>query len=238
MKSRNHNISLKRDLPSLGKVDEAMPISCCFPLIPSRSKYKRTAIGLCFALASFGAHCDEATRALTVDDVLGALSSIPERRDCFVESKYTALLTEPLKSAGTLTFRSPSYIEKRTLTPEPEYFAAENEQLTVQDARNPKPRTLKLASYPPLQGLVTAFRGSLAGDATALGKFFESSIQGTAAAWTLALRPKNELKKMLTRIEVAGSGATVRRFTVYENGGDYSVTEIVPCADKRSGHPQ
>ncbi len=206
--------------------------SGCLTSILSRSKRSCAVIGLCFALASFGAYSDEATRALTVDDVLGALSSITERRDCFIESKHTALLTEPLKSEGTLEFRSPSYIEKRTLAPEREYFAAESEQLTVQDARNPKPRMLKLASYPPLQGLVTAFRGSLAGDMTALTKFFESSVHGKAADWTLLLLPKNDLKKILASIEVAGSGATVRSFTVRENGGDYSVTKIVPCIDK------
>lgn len=193
-------------------------------------------VGLSLTIVSLSACADEDARVLTVGDVLGALSSIPERRDCFIESKHMALLIEPLKSVGTLEFSSPSYIEKRTLAPEPEYFAAENEQLTVQDARNPKPRILQLASYPPLQGLVTAFRGSLAGDAVALGKFFESSIQGTAAAWSLSLRPKNDLKKMLTSIEVAGSGAMVRSFTVRENGGDYSVTEIVPCTNEQSSN--
>lgn len=195
-------------------------------------------IGLCLALASFGVCSDEVTRALTVGDVLGALSSISERRDCFIETKHTALLTTPLKSEGTLEFHSPLYIEKHTLVPEHEYFSAENEQLTIKSSRTQKPTQLKLASYPPLQGLVTAFRGTLAGDATALEKFFESSVQGIAAAWTLMLRPKNDLKKTLTSIEVAGSGATVQRFTVHENGGDYSVTEIVPCLSKHFGNPR
>ncbi len=172
---------------------------------------------------------EDGTRAITVNDILGALSTVPERRDCFVESRQSALLKEPLKSEGTLEFRSPSYLEKRTLTPELEYFVADKESVTIKNTKFPKARQLKLTSYPPLEALIIAFRATLAGDVAAMEKYFEASIQGTAAQWKLVLLPKAKLKKLLVRVEVAGTGATVREFTVHESGGDISTTEIVSC---------
>lgn len=170
------------------------------------------------------------TRSLTVDDILGALATTHERRDCFVETRRSAILTEPLVSRGTLVFRSPGFIEKHTRTPVEEYFAGDGDQLTLRDARTAQPKTLKLASHPPLQGMVAAFRASLAGDSTTLHKFFETGISGNAAAWRILLKPRADaLRKLIESIELAGSGGTLQRFTVQERSGDVSVTEIVPC---------
>lgn len=175
--------------------------------------------------------CADDSRPLTVDDVLGALAATRERSDCFVETRRSALLTEPLVSRGTLVFRSPAFIEKHTRAPVEEYFAGDGDQLTLRAAGSAQPKKMKLASYPPLQGMVAAFRASLAGDSTTLHTFFETGSGGSAAAWRIELRPRaEELRRLIDTIELAGSGGTLQRFTVQERSGDVSVTEIVPCS--------
>jgi outer membrane lipoprotein-sorting protein len=145
----------------------------------------------------------------------------------FVETKYLAVLDQPVHSSGTLSYQAPGRIEKITLEPKPESLVLDGDVLRVQ--RNGKSLAIDLKGHRPVLAFVEAIRGVLMGDVALLEQQYEVSLTGTDAAWTLVLVPRDhELAAALARIRIGGGAAAVRTIEYVQRDGDHSVMQIEP----------
>jgi hypothetical protein len=153
----------------------------------------------------------------------------------FVERRYLGMLSEPLKSSGKLTYSAPDRLEKITLTPQPERLSLDGDRLTIDrgsggQASGGGRQTLALSAHPEIAGVVESIRGTLAGDPDALARFYTIGLTGDEHAWTLRLDPKDTtLRKLVSRITIAGSGAAIHTIDTREGDGDH--TEMIILDD-------
>ena len=110
--------------------------------------------------------CRTATRrqsAWGLDSLMRELASVQHSKARFVERKYLKMLDRPLELSGTLEYRAPDHLERRTLTPKPESFVVDGDRLRLENARGRK-RTFALQDNPVLWAFVESIRASLKGD--------------------------------------------------------------------------
>ena len=136
-----------------------------------------------------------------------------------------------------MSFSAPDRLERQTLTPRRESFIVEGNQLTLQ--RGERVRHLTLDSVPELAAMVTALRGTLSGDGSSLRRYFNATVDGRAARWTLTLVPLDfRLLGVVRQLRIDGMHADVRVVELQLADGDRSVTTIEPAAPKaRSATP-
>ena len=164
---------------------------------------------------------------LDVPSLMAQLAAVPERRATFREEKRIGALTAPLISGGTLLYRRPGHLEKRTDWPEPESLVVDGDRivLTVGDDA---PRVVPLSMDAGLRAAIDAFRAPLAGDLAALSRSFRVQGSGSMAAWRLDLTPSDPVVATLLRaVQVAGEGTAVRDVTVMQTNGDVQHLIIV-----------
>jgi len=141
----------------------------------------------------------------------------------FVERHYLGMLSEPLKSSGKLAYAAPDKLEKITLTPQPERLALDGDRLTIDQGPAGRRQSFALSAHPEIAGVVESIRGTLAGDPDALERFFAIGLTGDARAWTLRLEPKDAaLRKLVSDITIAGSGAAIHTIDTSERDGDHA----------------
>jgi hypothetical protein len=154
----------------------------------------------------------------------------------FVEQRFVSVLDQTLTYTGTLTFSAPDKLARHTLTPRPESFVVEGNQLTLQ--RGERVRRLALDSVPELAAMVEAMRGTLAGDGSALQRYFKPTVEGAASRWTLTLVPlDNRLLGVVRQLRIDGYQADVRVVELQLADGDRSVLTIEPIATKARSTP-
>ncbi len=119
-------------------------------------------------------------RARATDDELARLFSElgarRERQARFNERKFSALLKAPIESSGTLTFRAPDFLEKRTVEPQPESVRIEGNVVTYEGSPMGgavQTRTFALSDAPLLAALSESLRATLAGDLPALRRHYD-----------------------------------------------------------------
>ena len=118
---------------------------------------------------------------------------------------------------------------KRTLKPRPETVRMDGQKITVE--RGSQQRTFSIDEHPEIAVYVEAIRAALAGDQTALQRYYEPSVEGGAASWKLTLAPRDpKLAQQVTSIILSGKHGTVRQVEVRLADGDYSVMSIEPAA--------
>jgi outer membrane lipoprotein-sorting protein len=190
---------------------------------------RRTRLRIALALV-LGAGAVLATmpaQGLELKPLLERLAQTKQGHARFVETKYLAVLDQPVRSSGTLSYQAPGRIEKITLEPKPESLVLDGDVLRVQ--RNGKSLAVDLKSHRPVLAFVEAIRGVLMGDAALLEQQYEVSLAGTDAAWSLVLVPRDhELAAALARIRIDGGGAVVRMIEYVQRDGDRSVMQIEP----------
>ncbi len=153
------------------------------------------------------------------------LSESPSSEVRYVEKKYSALLSEPVVSSGTLVYRRPDVVEKNVAVPRPESFRIAGREITL--TRNGTRRRMNLSSEPLLAAFAASLRGVLSGDAKQLGEYFRLALEGTESDWKLGMLPiDEEIARYVTRIVVAGRGGRVRQIEVFESSGDRSVLTV------------
>lgn len=153
------------------------------------------------------------------------LAAIPERRARFTEERRFAALDQVLRSEGTLFWRQPDLLEKRTERPEPELLRVAGNRVEMTTPGR-APVTLDLAAQPALRVFVDALRAPLAGDLALLERGFEPMLSGGPAAWTLRLVPRG--RQMLAAIEISGSLAEPREIRLLSGNGDEQRLLIEP----------
>ncbi len=189
---------------------------------------RQTLVALCsLALARGVRAADDELVQLFSD--LGARR---ERQARFTERKFSALLKAPAESSGTLIFRAPNVLEKRTAEPKRESVRIEGNIVTYEGAPvrgDASKRTFALSDAPLLAALVESLRATLAGDLPALRRHYDvtrSAPQGRAG-WELTLVPRERaLLDAVARIVLRGSGGEVSSIEIVEVGGDLTLMQI------------
>ena len=194
------------------------------------SERRRVCIVLA-ACAATGGLAAPARAAFGFDELMGTLAQRRSGEARFVEQRFVSVLDQTLTYTGTLSFSAPDKLARHTLTPRPESFVVEGNQLTLQ--RGERVRRLALDSVPELAAMVEAMRGTLAGDGAALRRYFKPTVQGGAARWTLKLVPLDfRLLGVVRELRIDGQRADVRVVEVQLADGDRSVMTIDPVAEK------
>ena len=172
---------------------------------------------LCAILACGSAAAQQPAdaQAWGLDSLMRELASVQHSKARFVERKYLKMLDRPLELSGTLEYRAPDHLERRTLTPRPESFVVDGDRLRLEDARGRK-RTFALQDNPVLWAFVESIRATLKGDLAQLERFYSVALDGGPQAWRLSLTPKQpRMSALISRIAsaAAAAGSTQSRFT-------------------------
>jgi hypothetical protein len=143
----------------------------------------------------------------------------------FVETTYSAMLTEPLKTYGILGYTAPARIEKRIIEPYEESFIADGDKVFI--ASKGKNNTLSLADHPELRAFVEAFRSLLSGEVTSLQRHFEISLMGGPKRWTVTALPRDPaMRERVRSIQFAGQENRISEIEILATDGDRSVMRI------------
>jgi hypothetical protein len=169
--------------------------------------------------------------ALEPTEVLSGLARV-ERSDAnFEETRHIAALTAPVVRRGTLKYVRPADLEMVVDTPVREVIRVAGPSLVIE--RRGQVREIRLTEMPAIAGWVESVRSTLAGDLSALSRYFTVRASGDAARWQLELIPLSaELASFVTRVTIAGTGAQITRIEVAEASGDRSVMNVFPTVRK------
>lgn len=163
-----------------------------------------------------------------LEDLFARFAKIPNSNARFTETREIGMLTTPLESSGTLSYRRPDFLEKRTLQPQPEGLRLEGDRLTLTQADGAS-RTLSVSAMPEIQTYVESIRATLRGDVPSIMRFYEVALEGAPQDWRMQLTPRaEEARKIVQRIVIAGRDATIRRIEILQADGDRSVMTIQP----------
>lgn len=161
-----------------------------------------------------------------LEELMASLARKKEETARFKEEKFLKVLSQPLKSEGTLYFRAPDYLEKITLKPQKERLVVEKNSVRFFD-RQEELRSLSLDDYPPLRDLLNGIRFTLLGELAELKKYFELELRGDCRQWSLILVPKSEsAMNIIERIIILGEQDTILKFTLVEANGDFSIMTV------------
>lgn len=145
----------------------------------------------------------------------------------FVEKKYISLLDKPVVSTGEMSYTAPDRLEKRTLTPKPEFLRLDKDMLSIE--RGKQTLSINLASQPEALAFIDSIRGTLSGNRAALEKNYLLHLAGTQEKWVLTLLPSEQkIAALVLRIVVSGSGNQIRSIEYLQADGDRSVLSIEP----------
>lgn len=144
----------------------------------------------------------------------------------FRETKWIAALSEPIVLRGTLHYRAPGMLRKTVVSPAPQTFSIEGDELTIRSGDGEE-RLISLEDHEYLRAFTESIRATLAGQPERLRQYYRLEFKGTRRRWTLILFPRNELlAQVVLRIEIRGKGIDLERITIEEVGGDRSVMRI------------
>lgn len=143
----------------------------------------------------------------------------------FTEERHVSGFDSPLRASGTLSYTAPDRFARHTLEPRAESMSVEGNTVTLK--RSGRTRQMAVDAVPELTALIEALRGTLSGDAATLRKHFETRVEGSAALWTLTLRPLDDrLATQMREIKIVGQGSALRSVELWLAGGDRSLMSI------------
>jgi hypothetical protein len=167
---------------------------------------------------------------VVLSDLMHALAARKSSNAHFIERRYLKMLSEPLKSTGTLTYVAPDKLEKVTLWPRPQRMTVDGDRLFIAPGPDSNPKTLSLATQPEVDAFVEAIRGTLAGDLPVLERFYTVGLAGSWSDWALRLEPKEAgARKLLSSVLLKGQAAAIQSVDIQETDGDR--TEMIILED-------
>ena len=182
--------------------------------------------------AVYGADTPPASSAWDLPRLMAGLQQVKSANAHFFERRYLSALTQPIDTSGTLAYVAPDKLRKQTLAPKPELLVVDGSKLTIEPGPEGKGRTLSLEDYPQIGALVESIRATLAGDLSALLRYYDVSFEGGPADWQLRLEPKGRrLRDFISSIRIGGSRFEIRSVETAEGDGDRLEMSIV--ADRR-----
>ena len=157
-----------------------------------------------------------------LQQLMQSLAQVREASASFTERDTSPVLSAPLISTGTLTYVAPEYLRKVTISPVPERFVLNHENVTLNGGGGGGVHVFALRQAPGIAGLVEAIRGTLAGNLPALEQFYTVSLTGSRPAWRLRLLPKDRaLRRFVRLIVISGSKNQISMIdTASSDGGD------------------
>jgi Outer membrane lipoprotein carrier protein LolA-like len=159
--------------------------------------------------------------------LLASLAGTARGEVHFTEEKYLAVLDVPLLQSGILRFTPPSRLEEHILTPFDQRYLIDGDRLTVESSTLGSGSRFSLHDHPVVWAFVESFRATLSGNLPLLRRFYEVHLEGRPMAWKLTLLPRlAEMARMVSAIEIAGSGDRVATVTLRQRNGDHSVLSI------------
>jgi Outer membrane lipoprotein carrier protein LolA-like len=162
-----------------------------------------------------------------LDTILQQMAANPAARLRFVERKFLANLDAPIDSSGELTFFPPDKLQRRTLKPQAELLTIESDKLTVE--RGTRKQSIAIAQVPQVSALATTLLAVIKGDRRALTDTFEATTTGTAAQWSVRLKPlQPQAVGWLREIRLAGQKGQLELFELDLADGDRSVMRLLP----------
>jgi outer membrane lipoprotein-sorting protein len=166
---------------------------------------------------------------------LNALAALLAQRKSaearFTEERVVGGIDEPLRASGTLSFSAPDRFVRHTLAPQEESMVVEGNNLTLK--RGKRTRQMTLDAVPEVTALVEAVRGTFNGNAPTLQKHFNTQVEGSAAQWTLTLKPREgRLAQQVRELQIVGQGSELRSIALWLSGGDRSLMLIEPLPSK------
>ena len=180
---------------------------------------------IAFMILLLAAGAASAAPALDLARLMQLLSESPSTEAPYVEKRFSALLSKPVVSSGTLVYRRPDLVEKNMVSPRQESFRIAGEELTV--TREGGQKRIALSSEPLIAAFAASLRGVLSGNAQQLGEHFRLALEGTEPDWKLEMTPiDEEVARYVERIVVSGSSGRVRQIEVREASGDRSVLTV------------
>lgn len=167
---------------------------------------------------------------LRLPELLQDIGAIKQRRVCFQETKRVDVLATELLQSGTLSFRHPDYLRRQTRGAGGVDFIIRGDRLTATDPLRGE-QQIALTDYPALLAFSESLRALLAGDLAALQRHYETQLEGSRAAWTLHLKPRQPaLADYIDALTIEGINDDIHTLTSEEVLGDVTVTRIVACA--------
>ena len=164
-----------------------------------------------------------ATKTLAAAAVVASLKRVAPAHTAYAEVRFSGLFDRPLILHGELEYLGPGKLGKRVDSPYHEQTTIADGEATVRRGSG-APRVFPLGQAPELEGFLRGFTALLDGDAGALARDFDLSVQGTTTRWRLLLKPHDDrLARHMNVIEVDGAGAAPRCFRSQETDGDVSV---------------
>jgi hypothetical protein len=187
--------------------------------------------GIAAMLAGAGAHAaDTAAPAggpSAFPEVMSLFAARTHGRVAFTEVHELAMLKQPVKSSGELTYVAPDRLEKRTTEPKAEVLVLDHGMLTAQ--RGHHRYTVALSDAPQVMPFVESVRATLAGDAAALERYFTVDFTGDVSQWQLTLAPRDAaVARSVRLIRMQGEHAAIRSVEILETDGDRSLLSIGP----------
>ena len=177
------------------------------------------AVMVAVALASGGAA--RAAEAWGLDALLAGFRAVTVARAHFVERRSFGMLSEPLRSTGTLAYVAPDKLEKVTLSPRPERLAVDGDRVSVDQGPDGIRNSFAVSARPEIAAFIASMRGLLAGDRAALERYYALGLEGDASAWTLRLEPKDAaLRLHLSEIRITGAATSIHTVETRERDGD------------------
>lgn len=182
------------------------------PILP------RTLAAVLLALATGVAMAGD----VKLPELMQLLAQQKSGKASFVEKKYIGIVDKPVESSGELAFTAPNKLEKRTLKPALESLVLEGDSLTI-DQADKRRFTVSLQEHPEVSAFVESIRGTLAGDRTALEKYYTVAVTGPMEKWQLQLIPTQaRMAQVISRIRISGAHASVKTIEFEQADGDRS----------------
>ncbi|MFZ3128623.1 MAG: LolA-related protein [Rhodoferax sp.] len=167
-----------------------------------------------------------------LSELMQLLAQQKSGKASFVEKKYIGIVDKPVESSGELAFIAPSKLEKRTLKPTLESLVLDGDSLTIEQADRRR-LTVSLQEHPEVSAFVESIRGTLAGDRTALEKYYTINATGPMEKWQLQLVPTQaRMAQVISRIRISGAQASVKTIEFEQADGDRSEMFITGMAAK------
>jgi hypothetical protein len=181
------------------------------------------------ALLAWAVWPARAQAAFTLVQLMQLLGTVKAGQATFVEKREVAMLERTLESSGRLSFEAPDTFVRETLKPRNERVAVVGNTVTM--SIGARSRTVPLDSIAEAAVIIEAIRGTLTGNRESLERHFTPAVSGSAARWSLELKPlAPRLRELVISVRVSGQQALVREVAVAMADGDRSVMVIEPAA--------
>ena len=166
-----------------------------------------------------------------VEQLLESLAKNRHAEARFEETVSSNLLTQPLKTQGTLRFIPPAGLEKHITVPYDERYVVEGDRVFFESKTKGTKKTVSLHDYPALRAFIEAFRSTRANDLPTLRRFYRVELLGEPRRWVLILHPLDTpVQELVESIRLSGEQEHVRSIEVLAPGGDQSVMVITTGA--------